>query len=238
MKIFLADLVHTWPKGGIWTIPLGVGYVASYLLKNFKEKGIDCEVKIFKDPNKIIKSIRKDNPDVIGLSYYVWNENINKLIFDIAKKNNKNVLNVGGGPHFTNLNANEKGAKKFFLKQNSCDAYVVNQGEKGFLNLIEKFFSLYKNTKKLKQLTIPGSLINNLENNTVNLKNCEEKFHIGENIGALDDLNKIPSPYLSGLLDEFFEGPFIPILETNRSCPYRCTFCAWGIGTQKLLRFD
>ena len=39
-------------------------------------------------------------------------------------------------------------------------------------------------------------------------------------------------------MDEFFDGPFIPILETNRSCPYRCTFCAWGIGTQKLMRFD
>ena len=30
----------------------------------------------------------------------------------------------------------------------------------------------------------------------------------------------------------------MPVLETNRSCPYRCTFCAWGIGTQKLLKFS
>ena len=30
----------------------------------------------------------------------------------------------------------------------------------------------------------------------------------------------------------------MPVIETNRSCPYRCTFCAWGIGTQKLLKFD
>ena len=51
-------------------------------------------------------------------------------------------------------------------------------------------------------------------------------------------LDEIPSPYLNGLLDPFFEGPYMPLLETNRSCPYRCTFCAWGIGTQKLLRFD
>ena len=33
MKIFLVDLVHTWPSGGIWTIPLNVGYVGSYLKK-------------------------------------------------------------------------------------------------------------------------------------------------------------------------------------------------------------
>ena len=40
------------------------------------------------------------------------------------------------------------------------------------------------------------------------------------------------------MLDEWFEGPYIPVIETNRSCPYRCTFCAWGIGTVKLSKFD
>ena len=43
--------------------------------------------------------------------------------------------------------------------------------------------------------------------------------------------------YLTGMLDEFFEDRYAPIIETNRSCPYRCTFCAWGIGTQKLQQF-
>mgnify|MGYP003308964663 CR=1 FL=1 len=54
----------------------------------------------------------------------------------------------------------------------------------------------------------------------------------------MDDLNDIPSPYLSGLLDPFFDETYIPVLETNRSCPYRCTFCAWGIGTAKLRQFE
>ena len=48
MKIFLVDLVHTWPKGGIWTILLGVGYVASYLIKNLKEKGIIAKLRFLK----------------------------------------------------------------------------------------------------------------------------------------------------------------------------------------------
>ena len=33
MKVYLGDLFHTWTKGGIWTIPLNVGYVGSYLKK-------------------------------------------------------------------------------------------------------------------------------------------------------------------------------------------------------------
>ena len=37
MKIYLGDLFHTWTKGGIWTIPLNIGYVGSYTKKKFEE---------------------------------------------------------------------------------------------------------------------------------------------------------------------------------------------------------
>ena len=40
------------------------------------------------------------------------------------------------------------------------------------------------------------------------------------------------------MLEPFFDEPLNPMIETNRSCPYRCTFCAWGIGTTKLSRFS
>jgi len=41
------------------------------------------------------------------------------------------------------------------------------------------------------------------------------------------DLSVIPSPYLSGLLDSLIvEGKnYSTIIETNRGCPYSCTFC-------------
>ena len=87
----------------------------------------------------------------------------------------------------------------------------------------------------------PGCLVNKLKDqNKVSIEFCnhDHDVDVGENIGALDDLNEIPSPYLNGMLDEFFDDRWMPVLETNRSCPYRCTFCAWGIGTQKLMKFD
>jgi radical SAM superfamily enzyme YgiQ (UPF0313 family) len=239
MKIYLGDLFHTWTKGGIWTIPLNVGYIASYTIEKFKELNIDCDVKIFKDPKKLIETIRKDPPDVVGLGFFVWNEKINKFVFDYVKENFPKILTIGGGPRFTNINANQEGAKEFFLDVNNCDAFVVNQGEKGFFNVVHEFLKKNYDIDKFKKTTIPGSLINNLKiAGKVNLKNCSDKIHIGENIGNLEDLNDIPSPYLSGLLDEFFDDRWMPVLETNRSCPYRCTFCAWGIGTQKLLKFS
>ena len=238
MKIYLGDLFHTWTKGGIWTIPLNIGYIASYTIKKFSEINVQCNVKIFKDPKKLIEQIKKDPPDVLGLGFFVWNEKINKFIFDFVKKNYPNILTVGGGPRFTNINANLEGAKEFFLEVNNCDVFVVNQGEKGFFQVAKEYLNTNFDLKNFKKITIPGSLINNSLDNKINLKNCSEEIHIGENIGNLDDLNEIPSPYLSGLLDEFFEDRWMPVLETNRSCPYRCTFCAWGIGTQKLLKFS
>lgn len=48
----------------------------------------------------------------------------------------------------------------------------------------------------------------------------------------LDDLD-IPSPYLLGLFDDVIASEpqgtlWETVIETNRGCPYQCTFCDWG----------
>ena len=49
--------------------------------------------------------------------------------------------------------------------------------------------------------------------------------------GRLDDLD-IPRPYLTGVFDKIMEdNPEVVwngTLETNRGCPFACTFCDWG----------
>ena len=50
------------------------------------------------------------------------------------------------------------------------------------------------------------------------------------------DLDIIPSPYLLGLLDPFGAAQAGAIIETNRGCPYGCTFCDWGSATLSRIR--
>jgi radical SAM superfamily enzyme YgiQ (UPF0313 family) len=239
MKVYLGDLFHTWTKGGTWTIPLNVGYVAAYLIKRMNDHKIkDIQVKLFKDPEKMLDAIDQDPPDIAALGFFVWNNEINKFIFNHIKEKHPQILTVGGGPRFTNINANLEGAKAFFNEHRNCDVFTINQGEKGFFNVAKKFYDCSLDVKKLKKEAIPGSMVNDAYENKIHIKNCDHNLHLGENIGTIENLNDIPSPYLTGLLDEFFEDRYAPIIETNRSCPYRCTFCAWGIGTQKLQRFD
>lgn len=59
------------------------------------------------------------------------------------------------------------------------------------------------------------------------LDNDLRKDYISPRIDNLE----IPSPYLTGVFDSFIENENIKwsmILETNRGCPFQCTFCDWG----------
>ncbi|MDP6175464.1 MAG: radical SAM protein, partial [Rhodospirillales bacterium] len=57
------------------------------------------------------------------------------------------------------------------------------------------------------------------------------------------DLTPIPSPYLGGIFDGLLAGrpdvEWMALWETNRGCPFSCSFCEWGgADTTKLRRFD
>src|SRR5262249_9666072 len=69
-----------------------------------------------------------------------------------------------------------------------------------------------------------------------------ERDHVVRNGegSRIRDLDTIPSPYLSGFFDRIgrHDWKFV-VQETNRGCPYGCTFCDWGSATlQKIYQFS
>ena len=57
------------------------------------------------------------------------------------------------------------------------------------------------------------------------------------------DLSEVPSPFLNGVLDKIVadnpDEKWIGLWETNRGCPFQCTFCDWGSATAaKVTKFE
>ena len=111
LKILLADPRHKTVGAHSCFVPIGIGYIGSNLLEQFKGQ---IDLKLFVDAEEIFESLENWKPDVIGISNYIWNSDLSKFICEYAKKINPNVLTVLGGPEFpagtgaTKIEDNEK----------------------------------------------------------------------------------------------------------------------------------
>ena len=214
MKIFLGDLTYTTVTIATEALPINIGYIASYCIKRFGSK---VDIKLFKYIEELEKAINESPPDILGLSNYVWSQNVSNEMFKLFTKKNPDGLKIWGGPNFP---IDMPSQKKFFENFKDVDVYIPIDGEIGFSNLVEK--ALQMNTKEMRskilQESIDGCMIKNPDGNL--LYTIE-----GARIRNLDE---IPSPYLTGILDHFFDDKLVPMLQTNRGCPFLCTFCTDG----------
>ena len=212
-KIFLCDLTYDTIILVSDTIPINIGFIGSYLIKHLKN---EVEIELFKYPKDAIKRIKEEKPDVVALSNYSWNSNLSDFVSKIAKDVNPNCITVQGGTNFPH----DKTQQEVFLNQKKhVDIYTLLEGEKSFLNIIKKLISV--NGKKTKMFDEPID-------GCVFIHPITKKFTSGNYLERINDLDEIPSPYLNGMLDKFFDGKLTPFIETNRGCPFTCSFCHTG----------
>ena len=75
MLVYLADLAHTHStKNESLMVPLNIAYLKAYATKQHEN---NINIKLFKDPNELLKAFYKKCPDLLGLSNYGWNEDLN-----------------------------------------------------------------------------------------------------------------------------------------------------------------
>ncbi len=215
LKIYLADLTYDTISITSDVFPLNIALVSSYCKKLFGEH---VEIKLFKYIAELENTIKKSPPDILGLSNYAWNHLLGYNIFKIALEKNPNLLAIWGGPNFP---LDLPSQKKFLEKYPEIDAYIPLEGETGFSNLIGRIIELNSldNIKlKIREKVIDGVITRNLQN--------EIQYSIP--VIRMKNLDDIPSPYLTGSMDKFFDGKLTPMFQTNRGCPFSCTFCNDG----------
>lgn len=221
LRIYLADLVHNFLGGGSYMFPLNIGFLASYAKKISGDK---IDIELFKYPGELIERLKNGPPHILGLSNYTWSANLNNEISRLAKSVEGKTAVVWGGP---NINQTNDGYVEFFRKNPMVDFYVLNEGEIGFVNLLRQFIGNDLDIARSKQDPVDGCVFFNGE------PVC------GKRLERIENVDIIPSPYLTGTLDKFFDYDLIPIIETNRGCPFTCTFCAQGLVSQhKVKMYD
>ena len=197
-------------------LPLAIGLIAQYAKQQF---GDDINVSLFKNINKFLDRAVQNPPDIVGLSVYYWNLAINQYLVKCLREIfGQDVIIVLGGPC---IDSDEQEQYRYLSKVfPEADAIVLNEGEISFSNILQKVF---ENRKTVFKDPIDGATF-------------KDGNHLvrGRSIGLSMDLSTMQSPYLSGLLDDFMNSDYQPLIQTSRFCPYTCAFCVSGKNRGKL----
>lgn len=223
INIWLADLTHTAQGISAATFPLGISFVYSYAKKIF---GKEFNFDLFKFPSDLDKALNKQLPTVLSFSNYSWNFELAYKFASVVKQCNPNIVTIFGGPNFPTVSDE---MLEFLKKRPNIDFYIELEGELGFENLLKKLTKYNFDAVKIKQ-----------NNETLlNTSYIYENRLIHGPKERIKDVNIIPSPYLTGTLDKFFDLPLVPMVETTRGCPFSCTFCSDGaVIKNKVSRYD
>ncbi len=226
LRIYFADLAYQSVGLSSEFFPLNVGYIAAYCKKIHGEA---VDIKLFKYLKDLDNALYDAPPDILALSNYPWCLDLGIEMSRTLSTVKPEALHVFGGPNFPH---DKEDQIKFLSQYPEIDSYVYLEGEMGFSNLV----SFVRETGDLKTAR------DGLKGKGV--AGCLQLGHDGQileappalRIAALDDY---PSPYLTGILDPFFDGLLTPMLSTNRGCPFRCTFCADGAeSANKVTKFS
>lgn len=163
-----------------------------------------------------------DNPSVASFSTSMWNEQLNLRLAKQIKRCFPGCLIIFGGPQVPH------DSEYYFRQYPFIDITVRGDGEKVFSALLERFVG-----------SSDFSGIPNISWRNPANRACVQNKTASSGAASLDSY---PSPYLEGLFDYLLlnsgDMSFQAIIETNRGCPFNCSYCVWGKGgLNKKLRY-
>ena len=202
-------------------LPLSVGMLQSYAQKHL-ERPEDYEFlpAIFRrmPPQEAVEQLQ--GAQVALFSTYVWNIRISLEIARQLKLASPETLIVFGGPQVPDR------VEGFLREHPFIDLVCHGEGERTTLAILENCLS--RDWDKLSGISFlkqDGTLVQKPNGPRQNY------------------LSEVPSPYLEGIFAPLMEANpeerWIALWETNRGCPFSCTFCDWGSAIQaKVFSFD
>ncbi|MEU0822739.1 B12-binding domain-containing radical SAM protein [Streptomyces mirabilis] len=212
LTAWLADLTYTQQTISAETMPQAIGGLATYATTKLE---FAHPIRVFKYPEALAAALEEDGPpDVIGFSHYIWNSHLSLAFAELVKKHFPATTVVFGGPHYP-LRLPDQTEFWHERLAGRVDFYVDGEGEPAFADLL-------RTLNEVGRVDVRGHIAG------VHCLAGDGTLHAPPPRLRIHDLSSVPSPYLSGLMDEFFDGKLVPTVQTNRGCPFKCTFCQEG----------
>src|SRR6267154_1101210 len=212
--VYLADLRYNY--SGVLAndcMPLGIAYIKAVMDRDLPE----VKSRLFAYPDHLWDALQQNQPDVLMVSNYLWNEALSFHFAKLAKCIRPDMLVVMGGP---NIPIEEFRQIDYFNEHPEIDLYVLGEGDFLATEVLRHYLDAGMSIGKMGEREISSSIYRRADGQTVLQKMFDRKKEVDE----------IPSPWLTGIQDEFFDGKLAPMIETNRGCPFTCTFCVQGTG--------
>lgn len=215
--------------GGASYFPYSLGCLQAYAHKKLDNPGqFEFLLPLYKreDPDMAVRKLLA--ADIVFFSLYVWNRNMSFEIARRLKEKKPEVIIVVGGPEVPNHIASTPDRVKKFLKKNPfIDIACHREGEQVFVSVLDNCWGDWKKIVSASYLRDDGACVEN----PVALRLSK------------DEVLKLSSPYLEGVFDPLMKAypdqEWLVMWETNRGCPFACTFCDWGdLVANKVFQFD
>ncbi|PIQ24354.1 hypothetical protein COW36_24185 [bacterium (Candidatus Blackallbacteria) CG17_big_fil_post_rev_8_21_14_2_50_48_46] len=209
--------IHPTPQ---WA-PLALGLILGYAAEHLDPQRFDTAPRFAATREELQALMAVHGPGICLFSNYMWTRPDNLEISRWVKAHSPQSLTIHGGP---DTPAYFETCKTFLQEHPEVDFAVHGEGEVTITELLE----FWAETPVLPE-KIPGL-----------------GFLVGEQLvktaarARAENPNLYPSPYLNGIFESLDYSQWSSAaLETNRGCPYGCTFCDWGSATlQKIRLYD
>lgn len=202
-------------------LPLSAGLLAAYA-RNQSEIRERCRIRICAErDDPVTRAAAYDDPAILGFSCYSWNFRYSMEVARLAKLHHPACHIVLGGPEIPRSPVD---IPRFFFEWPFIDSIAIGEGELTFGELTLALL-LGKDLSLVAGLAFAGA---------------DRSAVLNEPRPRIASFAGMPSPFLDGTFDEFLAQERQPVtgalVETNRGCPFSCTFCDWGQSTKSKVR--
>ena len=216
-NIYLANFSMTINPGEHRFLPYSVTGLWAYAKQDREIANEYMLADVFFEKNK---PIEVHDPKLFGFSVYIWNENYTDNVAKTIKQQHPECLIVYGGPQVPKFELANWWQEHLYV-----DVVVFGEGEIAFKEILKAESKSQIMSNVNISVNIDGVWTHNWSDDKRKTRQM--------------NLTDLPSPYLTNVMPTNIESHHAMLFETNRGCPYACTFCDWGgLTYSKLVNHD